>query len=102
MTTCNTCDGVSKYYVGDIGTEIIVDTCVDISTATVTNLLIRKPDGTSHTWVGVIYNTQYIKYVVVADDFDQTGEYRLQAYVEMPSWQGRGDTARFQVSEQFG
>jgi len=102
MTVCSNCDIDGKYYVGDVGTEIIVDTCSDITTATVTDLLVEKPDGTLVTWSGDVYETTKIKYVVQAGDFDQAGEYILQAYVEMPGWQGRGNSTSFRVTVVFG
>lgn len=103
-TVCSNCDSDGKYYVGDIGTEIIVNTCIDLvdAGATVTNLIVEKPDGTVETWVGSIYEITYIKYDVQDGDFDQYGTYHLQAYIEMPGWSGRGTTASFQVTSVFG
>jgi hypothetical protein len=104
----NSCDtnicggGGAKYYVGDLGTEIIVDTCSDISEATLAALIVLKPNAsTPVTWVGAVYETTKIRYIVTADDFNVAGEYRLQAYVEMPGWKGRGDTVRFKVTDPF-
>ena len=102
MTVCSNCDVDGKYYVGDIGTEIIVDTCSDITSATVSNLKVEKPDGTLHTWTGTVYETTHIRYVVVDGDFDQVGLYLVQAYVEMPGWSGLGNTAEFKVTAVFG
>jgi hypothetical protein len=103
MTTCvDSCADPSKYYVGDVGTEIIVDTCSDITTAVTVSLKVKKPDGTEHTWVGSVYEDTKIRYIVQVGDFDQQGKYRVQAYVEMPGWQGRGDTTYFKVSPSFG
>jgi hypothetical protein len=103
-TVCSNCDLDGKYYVGDIGTEIIVDTCVDLvdAGATVTNLIVEKPDGTIVTWIGSIYGTTSIKYIVEDGDFDQYGTYHLQTYVEMTGWTGRGDTTSFQITALFG
>lgn len=99
---CNTeCSGPDIYYVGDEGTALIVDVCSDISTATAVSLKITKPDGTTATWSGSVYETQYIRYVVVAGDFDQPGEYRVQAYIEMPAWSGHGNTTTFKVTPLF-
>jgi hypothetical protein len=99
--SCNVCDGDSKYYVGDIGTDLVVDTCEPITTATTTDLRIMKPDGNLFTWTGAVYDTTKIKYTVIAGDFDQAGTYRLQAYVVMPGWTGRGDTVFFKVRDLF-
>lgn len=99
---CSNCDLEGKYYVDDVGTEIIVDTCSDISSATVTDLIVEKPDGEQFTWHGSVYDTTKIRYVVDAGDFDQVGEYLVQAYVEMPGWAGRGNTTTFKVTGHFG
>jgi hypothetical protein len=103
MTTCTTCGtGDHKYYVGDIGTEIIVDTCSDISAATSVILKIEKPDGTKVEWTGVVYQTTKIRYVIIEGDFDQAGKYLLQAYAEIGSWSGHAKTTFFVVSDLFG
>ena len=101
MTVCSNCSADGKYYVGDVGTEIIVDVCADITAATKTDLLVEKPDGTIVTWVGGIYETTKIRYVIQAGDLDQAGEYMLQAYVEISGWTGRGNTTTFRVSNNF-
>jgi len=102
MPSCSSCcDGVSKFYVGDIGVRIEVDTCSDITTATLVVLRVEKPDGTTHDWVGTVYDTTKILYIVGPGDFDQEGRYRLQPYIEMPSWQGQGNTATFKVHSVF-
>jgi hypothetical protein len=101
MTACSNCDLDSKYYVGDIGTVIIVNTCVDLSTATQVSLKVEKPDGTLATWPGTVYETNSIRYVVQDGDFDQDGEYSVQAYIKIQDWQGRGATATFRVASVF-
>ena len=90
-----------KYYVGDIGTEIIVDTCSDITASTVAKLLVEKPDGTLVEWDGSVYDTTKIKYVIKDGDFDQVGEYTVQSYVEIAGWKGRGNTTTFKVTNAF-
>ena len=102
MTVCGACDVDGKYYVGDVGTEIIVDTCSDIITATLARLIVEKPDGTVVNWDGAVVDDTKIRYVVSVGDFDQVGEYRLQAYVEMPGGTWRGNTTSFKVTQVFG
>lgn len=101
MTVCTSCDTDGKYYAGDTGTEIIVDTCSDITTATTADLLVEKPDGTVETWSGSVYDTTKIRYIVQSGDFDQAGEYFLQAYVVMPGGTWRGNTTSFRVVAVF-
>lgn len=100
--TCNaSCDSSGKYYVGDIGTILIIDVCNDITTATLMALDVTKPDGTTDRWVGSLSGSTSIQYVIEADDFDQAGEYRVQSYVEMPTWSGHGGTTQFRVSQVY-
>jgi hypothetical protein len=90
-----------KSYVDDVGTVVLVDTGSDIQTATTTNLLVKKPDGTEVTWTGTLSGTDSITYTIVADDFDQAGTYSLQSYVETAAWQGSGETVTFIVYSAF-
>ena len=91
----------TKAYVGDIGTVILLDCGVNVSSATVQKILVRKPDKTEHEWSGTIEDDNYLKYVIIADDFDQKGDYLLQAYIETPAWQGKGETVKLTVYEKF-
>ena len=92
---------MGKIYINDIGTELIVDCGTDISTATTTNLLVSKPNGKVVTWVGTISNTTCIKYNTLLNDLDQAGEYKLQAYIVLPTWSGRGQNSSFTVYKGF-
>lgn len=92
-----------KLYVGDIGTEIVLDCGVDVSSATVRKILVRKPNSDAAIeWAALAEGTNKIKYVVVDGDLDVAGIYYLQAYIEMPTWKGRGETANLTVANLFG
>ncbi len=78
-------------FVGDIGTEIILDCGTAVTTSTVRNVIARSPRGAKKTWAASVDGTNNIKYVTAAGDLDQAGDWRIQAYVEMPGWQGYGD-----------
>ena len=88
---------MSEVFVGDVGTEIVLECGVPITTATVMRIYVRKPTGTA-VWSAVADTSTSIKYVTGIGDLDVAGEYRLQAYVEMPGWKGRGSVARLTVS----
>jgi hypothetical protein len=98
---------MSKYYIGDIGTEIEVTVGSDISTATEFKLKVKKPSGKLAEWecelgsVGVGGITTLV-YIVKDGDWDESGYYDLQAYVVMPSWSGLGDTVKFKIEKAFG
>lgn len=99
-----------KLYVGDVGTVIIVDCVDDLTNAVNTKLLVSKPSGAVVEWVAETYaiegNRHYLRYFVIAGDFNEDGEYALQAYAEIPEdggrwWKGRGETAKFMVSRVY-
>ena len=92
---------MTTVYVGDIGTEIILDCGTDISSATVRKINARKPDGTTLQWLADADGTTSIKYVTVDGDLSAAGLWLLQAYIEMPGWKGRGETARMPVADSF-
>lgn len=93
---------MGKIYIGDEGTELIVDCGSDISSATVHVIKVRFPDGTEESWSADIYNTNYLKRVLDDDDLSQTGEHFGQAYVETPSGKWSGETFAFDVERLWG
>lgn len=87
-----------RHYIGEVGTEIIVDCGVDITGATNTKLKIKKPDGTEVEWVAIVYNSNYLKYISIAGDFNIAGDYYLNSYIETTGgWDGHGETAIFRI-----
>ena len=92
---------MNKYYVNDVGTAITIEAGTDISTATYLALKVKKPDGTLHEWVASLEGLTKLKYTVQAGDWDQKGRYYLQAYIEMPSWEGRGETVTFDIYDAY-
>jgi len=91
----------NKYYVGDVGTEIFVDCCLNITGATNTKLMIKKPDDTQVEWTATIDGTNHLKYTVVAGDFNIAGTYLLQASLTIGGWSGLGETAQFTVYDPY-
>ena len=90
-----------KVYVGDVGTEIIVDCGQSIVGATATTLEILKPDGTTKSWTATIYQSNYLKYTVQADDLDMAGLWRVQAKLTLSGWTGKGETDSFRVYPSY-
>lgn len=93
---------MSKNYQNDVGTLLRVDVGADITDATTTTLYVTKPDGETVEWAGSVSDcNKEIWYTIQAGDWDQAGEYLLQAFVTTPAWSGRGDTVAFQIYEAF-
>lgn len=72
---------MGKLYVGAVGVKLIVDTGVDLSGATYVSLKVKKPDGSETEWIGSALGTK-IEYIIQQGDLDQSGFYKIQAYVE--------------------
>lgn len=84
---------MSKLYVGDAGTEIILDCGTDVSSATQRKIAVRKPNGVRLEWPAELHGNSHIKYVTQAGDIDMSGVWKLQALVNLPAWSGSGETA---------
>ena len=93
----------AKIYKNDVGTEIkvIIETDEDISGATTLEFEVLRPDGTEATWTAVYSlegSNKTLTYTTTATtDLSVAGKYKLQPYIEIVSWQGRGNTVTFRV-----
>lgn len=93
---------ITKYYVGDTGTEIVCDTGSAVAGATELNILVLKPEATTTTkWVGAAYETTKIRYITTSVDFSVPGVYKVQAQVVSASGSWRGAVASFRVYAEF-
>ena len=92
---------MSKVYVGDIGTEIILDCGSDVSSATVRKIKAKKPDGTTVDWAAVASGANAIKYTTLTGDLSMAGNWLLQAYIETPAWTGLGETFNLTVYQAY-
>ncbi len=86
-----------KVYVGDVGTILKLDTGENLGTATAQTIKYTRPDATTGYWSGEVVETTKVKYVIQAGDWDVAGEWFFQSYVELPDWQGHGETAPYTI-----
>jgi hypothetical protein len=104
----------AEIHLGDIGTIFRVtvqDTdcagvtsVLDISGATTTEFIFKKPGGTTVTKAATFTTTGVdgqLDYTTILDDLDEVGEWRLQVYVVLPSGSWRSDIVSFQVYENL-
>lgn len=98
-------EDLNKIYLGDIGLAIVLDVGEDITGATGAKMIVKKPDGTIVEWDAEVHTvsdeTRYVRYYTQAGDLDQKGRYRVQAYLTLSGWTGRGETATFRVYDVF-
>ena len=92
---------MSKIYVGDTGTEIVLDTGSPIIGASVVQVRARKPSGAIALWVGVVVEVNKIRYTTLVGDINEQGIWKLQAYVATPLWTGLGETLEIKVFPSF-
>lgn len=90
-----------KPYVGDVGTEIKLDTFVILSTATAQSIEAQRPDGTLVSWAATVVETTKVRYVTDANSFNKPGDWKLQARVVLPGGTWRGETVQVKVYAPF-
>lgn len=102
-----------KVYKDAEGVKIRCKTGKDLSAATLVRLYIKKPvSGTEITIddqlpnVDVIVETPhsadgYVYYISVTGDLDEEGDYRVQSYLEIASYKGKGGTDRFHIYDAY-
>lgn len=92
---------MADVFVGDVGTEIVLDCGINVSSATVRKIIVKTPSGVRREWTAVADGTNSIKRTTLAGDLDMPGEWVLQAYVEMTAWQGHGSKAVLNVLQNL-
>jgi hypothetical protein len=92
---------VTKVYVGDTGTSIILDCGQSIADATARSIEVKKPDGTTTSLAAVASGTNAIKYDTLVNTFATPGKYKLQAKVTTPAGVWLGETVELTVYDKF-
>ena len=83
----------------DIGLQLKLNTGVDITSATVSNVHYRKPSGATGSFTGAVTGTYYVSYTLQTNDIDEMGEWEFQSYVEKSTWKLRGNIAKVRAVE---
>ena len=92
---------MGRIFQNDVGVRLEIDTGVDLSTATVKKLTVKKPDGSLVEWTNTTTSGTKIIYVSEVGDFSMTGKHHVAAYVEFPSSKHTGETFIIQVYTRF-
>ena len=85
--------------IGDIGTVIDCNMRIDLTDATLLQIGYKKPSGAAGTWTGTLYGTETVRFITVAGNIDEKGEWQFQPYAEKPAWQGHGDIRTVMVGD---
>lgn len=103
---------MSKHYVAETGTELILDTGVLIGSATAQYIKYRKPDGvTEGSWAASLYSsystlaatigTYLIKHTLAVTDLDTPGEWRVHAYIGSTTGTWLGEMQKLNIYDEF-
>jgi len=91
---------------GDIGTQIRVtiqdrnSTAINISDATATYIIFKKPDGSTVTKTAAFLTDGIdgkIRYTSVSGDFNTVGSWKIQGYIITPSGSWHSEFESFKV-----
>lgn len=86
-----------KMVKGDIGTLIELVTGVVLTGATVAQIWYEKPSGITGIWTATV-STIKLQYTTDSGDIDESGTWKLQGYVELPSgWKGASSIVSVEV-----
>lgn len=99
-----------EIFVGDVGTAFTLTvvegtSVVDISSASVKEILFQKPSGTVVTKTATFQTDGTdgkIRYITIAGDIDESGYWLYQGHIVLPSWSGHTDTHGFEVYRVIG
>lgn len=77
-------------FISDEGTEVTVDTGLDLTAATKLEIHVRKPNGERAIWPGVQTSSTCMTATTGEGALDVAGRWELAAYVELPAgkWHG--------------
>ena len=95
----------NEIHVGDIGTILRLtikdgDNIVDISGAITKTIILEDPSGNNLEKSGTFYTDGtdgIIQYTTIAGDFDERGNWAIQAKIVLPSGTWYSDTYTFVV-----
>ena len=91
------------HYVGEENTLFYVDCGVDVSQATLAEVILLRPDGTKVTKPATptSYNnsTNWVFFRIDVGDFNQCGRYYGQARAFIGAWSGWGEKFRIKVED---
>lgn len=91
------------HYVGEENTLFYVDCGIDVSGATLAEIVLLRPDGTKvqKTATPTTYNESpdYVFFRIAADDFNQAGKYYGQVRAFIGAWSGWGGKFSIKVEQ---
>ncbi len=97
---------MASIHVGDVGTTFLVTVseggaAMDLSAASTKQLIFSPPGGGVVLTKTATFLTDgtdgVLRYVAVSGDLYVKGNWKVQAYLELPGWSGHSDVGAFEV-----
>lgn len=103
---------MSKHYVREVGTALLLDCGVVLGSVTEKHINYRKPDGSttgsfsaslysSYSQLALATGTYFLTHTLVASDFDTPGEWRFQAYIGAVDGTWLGEMVKVTIYDNF-
>jgi hypothetical protein len=86
-----------RIYAGTVGLNINVDMKTTISAASAYSFEVKKPGGTTETWIPTIETSTKFRYITESGDIDEIGTYVIQPHLTLGAWTGHGLPVKFSV-----
>jgi hypothetical protein len=92
---------MSNVFKGQTLLTVKLETGLDISLASVRQILFKKPDGTKGAWIASADGLTKLSYDVSTNDIDQVGIWKMQAFVTISGKDGFGDTVEINFKDNI-
>ena len=102
---------MAKHYVGEVGTDLILDTGIQVGTVAFNFIKWKDPGGLTGSFSSAVYSsysqlakangTYLLKYTLDSGDFSSAGEWEFQAYVGAADGTWYGETVKLDVMNEF-
>jgi len=102
---------MTKHYVGETGTQLILDTGILVATAAFSYIKYNTPDGVQGTWSASAYSsysslasatgTYFLSHTLAQSDFRVPGVWEFQAFIGAVDGTWFGETVKYEIFDLF-
>ena len=102
---------MGKHYVGEIGTEFLLDCGVDVSDGVTLYMKYKTPGAVTGTWTASLYSsysllaeaigTYFLRHVIAGTEFSVSGDWHFQAVVGNTAGTWYGESVKETIFGEF-
>ncbi len=103
---------MTKHYVNEAGTQLILDTGILVGSALNPSIYYRKPDGvttgsfsavpySSYSQLAALTGTYFLSHTFIPADLNMPGEWRFQAYIGAIDGTWYGEMVKLNIYDLF-